>query len=181
MAGEHVDDLGAARGLPRESRSVGGHQDPRRAEPALERVVASKRLLQRRQRALPGERLDRLDLAAVDLHREQAAAAHRHPVDEHRAGAADAVLAADVRAGQAQPMAEEVRQQEPRLDGLLYDAPVDGRFELDHAALSIARVDECARQGAQVASARVQRPAAGRRAARRARPPLPRPRPPATR
>ena len=139
MAGEHVDDLGAARRSARE-QIRGCHQDPRRAEPALERMVTSKRLLQGRQRALPGERLDRLDLAAVDLHREQAAATHGHPVDEHRAGAADAVLAADVRAGQPQAMAEEVRQQEPRLDGLLYDAPVDRRFELDHAALSIARV-----------------------------------------
>ena len=132
--------ISARVGAPPSNRSVAAIRIPAGAEPALECVVTSERLLQRRQRALTRDRLDRLDLAAVDLHGEQAAAAHRDAVDEHRAGAADAVLAADVGAGQPQVMAEEIRQQEPRLDGLLHCAPVDRRFELDHAALSIARV-----------------------------------------
>ena len=102
--------------------------------------MAAERLLQSVERRVGGERLDRLDVAAVDLHREQAAAAHGDAVDEHRAGAADTVLAADVRARQPEPMTDEVREEQPRLDSLVHRASVDGRLELDHAALSIARV-----------------------------------------
>jgi hypothetical protein len=42
---------------------------------------------------------------AVGLHREEQAGAHRLAVEEHGAGAADAVLAADVGAGQAEVVA----------------------------------------------------------------------------
>ncbi len=45
--------------------------------------------------------LDGVDRAAVGLHREHEAAAHDLAVDANGAGAADAVLAADVRAGEA--------------------------------------------------------------------------------
>ena len=77
-------------------------------------------LLQRRQRRLAREGLDRLDLGAVRLDGEQAARAHRDAVEPDGAGAADAVLAADVRAGQPEAVAEEVGEQEPRLDGLAH-------------------------------------------------------------
>ena len=53
---------------------------------------------------------------SVGLHREHQAGAHRLAVEEDRAGAADAVLAADVRAGQAELVAQEVAQQQARLD-----------------------------------------------------------------
>ena len=56
-----------------------------------------ERLLERVQRRAVRERLDRLDLVAVDLHGERQARAGRPAVDQHRARAADAVLAADVR------------------------------------------------------------------------------------
>ena len=87
-----------------------------------------------------GERLDGVDAAPVRLHGEEAAAAHRDAVQEDRARAADAVLAADVRAGEPQAVAEEVGQQEPRLDGLAHRAAVHGELDLDHDARSIARV-----------------------------------------
>ena len=48
-----------------------------------------------------GQPFDGADRLALRLHREHQAGAHRLAVDDHRAGAADAVLAADVRAGQA--------------------------------------------------------------------------------
>ena len=54
----------------------------------------------------------------VGLHGEQAARAHRDAVEPHRARAADAVLAADVGAGEAEAVAEEVGQEQPRLDVL---------------------------------------------------------------
>ena len=102
--------------------------------------MAPEGLLQRGQRTAAGERLDRVDAAPVRLHGEEAAAAHGDPVQEDRARAADAVLAADVRPGEPQTVAEEVGQQEPRLDGLAHRAAVHGELDLDHDARSIARV-----------------------------------------
>ena len=49
--------------------------------------------------------------APVDLDGEQQAGAHRLAVHQHRARAADAVLAADVRAGQPEVVAQRVGQQ----------------------------------------------------------------------
>ena len=63
--------------------------------------------------------LDGLDLAVVDLDAEHEAGARRRAVDQHGAGAADAVLAADVRPGVAEVVAQHVRQRPPRLDGQL--------------------------------------------------------------
>src|SRR5262245_16279616 len=103
MAAEEVDHLVARRRAGRE-QLVAGHQDPGRAEPALERGVAPERLLQRP----PRQALDRADLGAVHLHREREAAANRAAVELDGARPADAVLAADVRPGQAERVAEEV-------------------------------------------------------------------------
>ena len=125
-------------GVARARAGRRGHQDARRAEAALERVVALERLLQRRQHASAGERLDGLHRRAVDLDREQAAAAHRDAVEAHRAGAADAVLAADVGAGEPEAVPEEVGQEQPRLDVLADDLAVDGQRDLGHAARSQA-------------------------------------------
>ena len=67
-------------------------------------------------------------------------AARRDAVDVDGARAAHAVLAADVRAGESEVVAEEVRQQQTRLDRIALRAAVDGDLDLDHVALSIARV-----------------------------------------
>ena len=63
-----------------------------------------------------GQALDGADLLAVGLHREHQAGAHRLAVDDHGAGAADAVLAADMGAGLAAILADGVGQGAPRLD-----------------------------------------------------------------
>src|SRR5581483_2333910 len=63
-----------------------------------------------------GQRLDRLHRAAVGLRREQEAGANGDAVEEDRARAADAVLAAEVRSGQAGVLANEVGEQLSRLD-----------------------------------------------------------------
>ena len=120
-------------GVARE-QVVGRHQDPRRAEAALERVVAPERLLKRCERAVPREPLDRDDLCAVDLRGEQQARAHGDAVELHGARAADAVLAADVRPGEPELVAEEVGEEEPRLDVLAVAPAVDGHVDRDHAA-----------------------------------------------
>ena len=76
------------------------HQDAGGAEAALQRVMAPERLLQHRQAARRRrEAFDGADVRAVRLHRERQAGARRHAVDLDRAGAADAVLAADMGAG----------------------------------------------------------------------------------
>ena len=58
---------------------------------------------------------------ALGLHREHQAGARRHAVDLHGAGAADAVLAADMGAGGAEDVAQEIAEQQARL-GLGLDA-----------------------------------------------------------
>ena len=63
---------------------------------------------------------------AVGLHREPRARFDRDAVDEHRAGAALAGVAADLGAGEAERLAQEVHEQQPRLDVALIGAAVDG-------------------------------------------------------
>ena len=139
MPREHVDDLVAGRRPAREE--VGrGDEDPRRAETTLQRMMAAEGLLQRAEVLVSGQRLDGRDRAPVGLDGEQAAAAHRDAVEEHGARAADPVLAADVRPREPEPVAEEVREQEPRLDRLPHGRAVHGERDLDHRAASIARV-----------------------------------------
>ena len=98
--------------LPLREQIGRGDQDAGRAEPALQRVMLVERLLQR----APRQALDRAQLAAVDLDGEHQARAHRDAVELDRAGAADPVLAADVRARQAELVAQEVAQKQARLD-----------------------------------------------------------------
>ena len=65
-------------------------------------------------------------VCAVRLHREHQARAHRRAVDDHRAGAADAMLAADMRAGLAAILADRVGQRLARLDADGVVAAIDG-------------------------------------------------------
>src|SRR5919109_5535986 len=88
-----------------------GHDHPRRAEAALERVVLPERLLERMELAASRETLDRRDLAAVGLDGEHGAGLHRVPVEVDRAGAAERRVAADLRAREAEVVAEEVDEQ----------------------------------------------------------------------
>ena len=93
-------------------------QNARRAEAALQAVIVAERLLQRMQRVGIGrDAFDGHDLVAVGLHREHQAGARRIAVEQDGAGAAHAVLAAEMRAGEAQPMAQEIgqRQRAPAL------------------------------------------------------------------
>ena len=78
--------------------------------------MAAEGLLQHRQPArLRRQAFDGAQSAAIGLHRERQAGARRHAVDLDRAGAADAVLAADMGAGRAEHVAQEVGQQHARL------------------------------------------------------------------
>ena len=113
------------------------HEEPGRAEAALERVARREDLLQRRQLLLVAEPLHRLDVRAVGLHAEHEARADRLPVQQHRARTADALLAPDVRAGVAEIVAEHVDERSARLDLHLVRRAVDGERDavpFGHAA-----------------------------------------------
>ena len=87
----------------------GQHQEPRRAESALQAVVVAERLLQRVQPP-PCARPSIVGVGAIGLHREDQAGADRLRRREDRAGATDAMLAAEMGAGEAAIFAERVGQ-----------------------------------------------------------------------
>src|SRR5579863_1664303 len=99
--------------------------DARSAEAALEGVMFFERRLQRRQTILKREALDSDYFRALGLYREHQTGSHRGTVDQHGARTAYAVLAADMRSGQPQAMAQAIRQRQPRLDFDLDGPAVD--------------------------------------------------------
>src|ERR1700716_4174020 len=108
-----------------------------RAETALQAVVVAEGLLQRVQLGIAHrDALDRGDLVAVGLHRQHQAGARRLAVEQDRAGAAYAVLAAKMRAGEPEIMPDKIRQGDADLDLLLVTLAVDGQRDgslLGHA------------------------------------------------
>src|SRR5262249_51469409 len=92
---------------------------------------------------------------ALDLHRQREARARRHTIDLYGAGAADAVLAADMGAGHSEPVAQEIGQQHARL-GFGFNDPA---VELEPYAM--APVGAQARQ--RRASWMAARPSGGKR------------------
>src|SRR5439155_849122 len=101
-----------------------GQQHRRGAETALQRVTLAEGVLQVRDVARIRYALDSLDTCAVALHGEREATAHDFAVQAHRASPADAMLAADMAAGEAERLAQEVDQCGARLDGLRHSLPV---------------------------------------------------------
>ena len=77
--------------------------------------MLAKRLLERVELAVLHEALDRQDLRAVGLDGEHDAGARGLAIEQDRARAADPVLAADVRAREAEVLAQEVHEELARL------------------------------------------------------------------
>jgi hypothetical protein len=95
-----------------------GQHHAGRAEAALQPVALGEGLLHRAQPTVGGtiafgQPLDRRDLAVDRGYGEQQARPHRPPIHQHGAGTADAVLAADVGAGQAEVVTQCVGEQAP--------------------------------------------------------------------
>ena len=110
IAGEALADLTLRpRALPQD-QIARGDQHCRRAIPALQCVVLVKVAAQRLDDRVAGEALDGRDLALVAGDGEHQARARRLAVDEDRAGAAHAVLAAEMSAGQIAPLAQKIGQ-----------------------------------------------------------------------
>ena len=127
MAGQDLTHLGlGGRGIGLEQLGQ-RHQHPRRAITALQAVLVPERLLQRRQTIGRGEALDGDNALAVGLRGEHQAGAHRLALDQHGAGAAHTVLAADMGAGEADLVAQEVGKIDARLDA----AGVFGAVDVD--------------------------------------------------
>ena len=109
------------------------HQKTGGAEPALQAVFLAEGELDRVQVLVSAchipvgrQAFDRGQLVAVHLHREQQARAHCLAVQQNRARAARTLFTADMGAGQSQIVAQEVAQQQSRLNRALVGRAVDG-------------------------------------------------------
>src|SRR5262249_44517408 len=97
------------------------------AEAALKAMVFMEGLLQGMQ--LVGRGRDALDgenIMAVRLHREHQAGTRRAIIEEDRACPANAVLAAEMGAGEAELVADEISQRPAALDFFLVPFAVEG-------------------------------------------------------
>src|SRR5207249_8067112 len=108
---------------------VDGHDHARRAEPALEPVLLPEPLLDRVQLAVLRQSLDRHDVGAVRLDREEGAGFDGLTVHQNRAGAALAGVAADVRPGEAHGLADVVHQEQPGLHFVAVALAVDRHLD----------------------------------------------------
>ena len=136
VAGDALADLAArsASGC-RCSRLTADMIMPGRAVAALQAVLLPEALLQRMQLAVLGASPSMVvTVGAVGLHGEDRARLRAAAVDEHRARAALARVAADVRAGQVELFAQEVHEQRARLDVRLAHLAVDGDRDLRHGS-----------------------------------------------
>jgi len=77
---------------------------------ALEAVLGDERLLNRMERPVLRQSLDRQDLAAIRLHSEDQARLHQQSIEKDGAGAALADDAADVSSGQSEVLAEKLEE-----------------------------------------------------------------------
>ena len=92
-----------------------GDQHSRRAVTALQRMLAGEGRAKLRRNAVLIEAFDRGDLSPFAGHRIGDARARRNAVEQHRACAADAVFAAEMRTGQVEFFADEIREIGARL------------------------------------------------------------------
>src|SRR6185312_17308404 len=101
------------------------------AKAALEGVFLVEMPLQLLQLARVAQAFHGLHPGAACLDGEHQAAAHDLPVHPHRARAAYAVLAAGMRAGEPELVAQEIDQVLARLDAALHRRAVDGQRDVD--------------------------------------------------
>ena len=97
MPRQDIADLGFVRLCTASEQRIKRHQDASSAEPALQCVIPLEGGLQDAESTLlVGEALHGSDLAPLDLECEGKTGARGPAIDDHRAGAANAVLAADM-------------------------------------------------------------------------------------
>src|SRR5262249_47242582 len=114
VAAHELANLIGALGLAFRDQPGGRADLTGRAIATLERVVVDERLLQGMQGAVPRQTFDRGHAGAI-LHDGEREARHNTPaVEQHRAGAALAVVATLLRAGQIEVLAQCIEQGGPR-------------------------------------------------------------------
>ena len=116
IARQRFANLSVARiGICLEER-VTRHDHARRAVTALKGVIFHECFLHRIELAVFGQAFDRRHFASVRLHGKMETGFHHFAVEQHRARAALADHAADVRAGKTDILAQKMREQNTRLD-----------------------------------------------------------------
>ena len=110
-----------------------------RAIAALQRMAAAERLTQLAGQFVVVEALDRRDVGACAGDGEGDAGPRRLAFQQHRARAADAVLATQMRSRQAAVFAQRIRQTQARRQRQLANSAVDGEGECRHAISRAAR------------------------------------------
>src|SRR4051812_25658352 len=107
------------------------HDEPGGAEAAHQRVLLAERLLHRVERGAAREPVDIANLLALHVDRECRAGIDRPAVDDHRARAAGAAIAAALVAGQVGAHPKRVEQRDPWLDHEVQRFPVDVQADRD--------------------------------------------------
>src|SRR5712692_584790 len=159
VSADRIADLPFGRIRIRIQQSLGSDQHPWSAVAALQAVRLAEAVLQHAHRAVGlRETLDGGDAVAVRLHGIHEAGAHRLSVEHHRARAADAVLAADVRAGETQLFAQPVHQRQARRHCAWVALAVHLHLYriqcFAHAALAFSRASRSARAARTAARCR---------------------------
>src|SRR5919201_21881 len=125
IAFEPVANVALARLRIAREQLTGREDHSGRAEPALEPVLVPEGLLHRMQLAILRQAFDGGDGPPFDLDSEQRAGLDRPAVEQDGAGAALAGVAAHVRSGQAEDVAQEMDEQQAGLDLAGLQNPVD--------------------------------------------------------
>src|SRR5215831_13942871 len=90
-----------------------GHEKSRGTETALEGMMVTKSLLNRRHLTVAREAFDGDQFGAIGLNREHQAGTDADPVEYHRARPAYTMLASEPRRGESKVIAEKIRQGLP--------------------------------------------------------------------
>src|SRR5262245_12342095 len=130
VSGDGFADFLLARVLVALEQCRAGHHHARRAEPTLQRVLLGEALLHGMELAALLQAFDGGDLRSIGLHRQHGARLDRIAVHDHRAGAAMRGVAADVGPRHAEHFADEVHQEQARLDFRFVRRAVDGHADL---------------------------------------------------
>src|SRR2546427_11631526 len=128
---DRLADLQLRRLLVLLEQGDGGHHHSGSAEAALQPVLLVEAFLDRMELPVLLEPLDGRDRPLIGLHGEHRARLHRAAVEEHRAGAAVGGIAADVRAGHPEVLAEEMDKERARLDVDVVRRSVDRDVDLE--------------------------------------------------
>ena len=92
------------------------HNHAGSTEAALQAVLLPESLLNRMQLVTTGQTFYRCDLATICLNRQYGTGLHRPAIHQHRARATQRSLTTDMRTGESRIFAQEMDEQQPRLN-----------------------------------------------------------------